>query len=263
VVLREVGTTNRTSLDDYAQAMNERTRVLLRVHRSNFRISGFTARPSLAELSALGRAHGVPVYEDLGSGCLVDLQAYGIDEPLAKASLEAGIDLVSFSGDKLLGGPQAGIIAGKAEFVARVRRNPLYRALRLDKLSIQALSGALRRLLLEDYDSLPALRMLRLSAEEIRLRAQRLVEVLADPRALVEAGESVIGGGATPEQPIATYVIAIACPEVAELERRLREQSPPVIARIERDRLLIDLRTVSEEEEPELMRALGTCLPRC
>ena len=263
VVLREVGTTNRTSLDDYAQAMNERTRVLLRVHRSNFRISGFTARPSLAELSALGRAHGVPVYEDLGSGCLVDLKAYGIDEPLAKASLEAGIDLVSFSGDKLLGGPQAGIIAGKAELVARVRRNPLYRALRLDKLSIQALSEALRRLLLKDFDRLPALHMLGLSAGQICRRAQRMVDQLADPRASVEAGESVIGGGATPEQPIATYVIAIASPAVTELERRLREQSPPVIARIERERLLIDLRTVAEEEEPELMRALGKCLPQC
>ena len=138
-VLREVGTTNRTRIDDYRAAINERTRLLLRVHPSNFRMSGFTARPALGELAALGRERGLPVYEDLGSGCIVDLHAFGIDEPLVSESLKAGVDLVSFSGDKLLGGPQAGILAGKAEIVARLRRNPLFRALRLDKAD---LSGA-------------------------------------------------------------------------------------------------------------------------
>ena len=137
--VREVGTTNRTGIADYRAAINERTRLLLRVHPSNFRISGFTARPELRELVALGRERGVPVYEDLGSGCVVDLLAFGIQEPLVSDSLKAGADLVSFSGDKLLGGPQAGILAGKPEIVARLRRNPLFRALRLDKIIYQAL----------------------------------------------------------------------------------------------------------------------------
>jgi L-seryl-tRNA(Ser) seleniumtransferase len=262
VALREVGTTNRTSLDDYASAITERTRVLLRVHRSNFKISGFTARPSLAELATLG----VPVYEDLGSGCLVDLRESGITEPLVRASLDAGVDLVSFSGDKLLGGPQAGIIAGKADLVARIRRNPLYRALRLDKMSVQMLSAALRHLVLGEYDRLPALRMIRLTPEQMRERTTRFANRLADRRAIVEVGESVIGGGATPEQPLATYLLAIRCQSPSEIERKLRAHDPPVIARIERDHLIVDLRTVFEEDEPALLealtRALGKCLPR-
>jgi L-seryl-tRNA(Ser) seleniumtransferase len=256
VALREVGTTNRTSLDDYAQAITDRTRVLLRVHRSNFRITGFTARPSLAGLAALGRDRGIPVYEDLGSGCLIDLKPYGVDEPLATASLGDGAGLVSFSGDKLLGGPQAGIIAGRADLVARVRRNPLYRALRLDKLSVEALSATLRRLVLGEFEKIPALMMIRQSAGQIRERAERVVKALGNARASIEPGESVIGGGATPEQPIATYVIAIACEDAAGVERRLRAHHPPVIARIERDRLLIDLRTVFQEEESDLISAL-------
>ena len=262
VTLREVGTTNRTSLEDYAKAITERTRVLLRVHRSNFRMTGFTARPSLGELVKLGDERGIAVYEDLGSGCLVDLKAYGIDEPLAAASLAEGTHLVSFSGDKLLGGPQAGIIAGRAELVARVRRNPLYRALRLDKMSVYALSATLRRLVLEEYDEVPALRMIRQSAERIRERAEGVLARLGESRASIERSESVIGGGATPEQPIATYVIAITC-EAAEAERRLRANDPPVVARIERDRLIIDLRTVAEGEESALMLALGKCLRPC
>jgi L-seryl-tRNA(Ser) seleniumtransferase len=256
VVLREVGTTNRTSLDDYAQAINHRTRVLLRVHRSNFRITGFTARPSLAELAALGRDRGIPVYEDLGSGCLIDLKPYGVDEPLAATSLADGAGLVSFSGDKLLGGPQAGIITGNTDLVARIRRNPLYRALRLDKLSVQVLSTTLRRLLLGEFSAIPALLMIRQTADQIHQRARRMVRKLNDARASIEPGESVIGGGATPEQPIATYVIAIACADAVATERRLRERNPPVVARIERDRLLIDLRTVFEADEDELLRAL-------
>ncbi|HEY3836353.1 MAG TPA: L-seryl-tRNA(Sec) selenium transferase [Bryobacteraceae bacterium] len=263
VVLREIGTTNRTSLDDYAQAITDRTRVLLRVHRSNFRMTGFTAQPSLESLAAMGKERGIPVYEDLGSGCLVDLKPYGIDEPLAQTSLASGADLISFSGDKLLGGPQAGIIAGRPELVARVRRNPMYRALRLDKMSVQVLSATLRRLVLGQYDEVPALRMIRQSAEQIRERAGRMASQLAHSAISIQPGESVIGGGSTPEQPLATWLIVIAGASAVELEKRLRAHTPPVIARIERDRLVIDLRTVSEEEEGELMRALGTCLPRC
>ena len=150
--LREVGTTNRTRIEDCRDAITDRTRLLMRVHPSNFRISGFTARPDLRELTALGRERGIPVYEDLGSGCIVDLRAYGIDEPLVADSLSAGVDLVSFSGDKLLGGPQAGILAGRRELVARLRRNPLYRALRLDKVIHQLLENTLRSLLLERWD---------------------------------------------------------------------------------------------------------------
>ena len=186
--LREVGTTNRTRIDDYRAAINDRTRLLMRVHPSNFRISGFTARPELRELAALGRERGIPVYEDLGSGCLVDLRAFGIEEPLVSDSLSAGVDLVSFSGDKLLGGPQAGILAGRQELVARLRRNPLFRALRLDKIIYQVLESTLRNMLLERWDDVPALAMLRQSADQIRRRALALVARLPGLRAEVIAG---------------------------------------------------------------------------
>ena len=168
-----MGTTNRTRIEDYEAAINERTRLLLRVHPSNFRISGFTARPTLAELVALGRRRGLPVYEDLGSGCVADLRTFGVDEPLVADSLAAGADLVSFSGDKLLGGPQAGILAGRAELVARLRRNPLFRALRLDKLICQALENTLRNLLLERWDQVPALAMIRQTGRPRSARAPK------------------------------------------------------------------------------------------
>lgn len=257
-ILREVGTTNRTHIDDYRAALNERTRLLLRVHPSNFRIVGFTARPELTELVALGRERGIPVYEDLGSGCLVDLRPYGIEEPVVADSLHAGVDLVSFSGDKLLGGPQAGLLAGKPELVTRLRRNPMFRALRLDKMIYQALESTLRNLLLERWEAVPVLAMIRQTAEEIRLRAQSLMARIGLPAELVR-GESVIGGGATPEQSIPTWLIAIGCADVMEAERHLRAASPPVIARIENDQLLFDLRTVFPEEEQELAGALA-CL---
>jgi L-seryl-tRNA(Ser) seleniumtransferase len=254
--LHEVGTTNRTHLDDYRAAINERTRVILRVHPSNFRITGFTARPELRELAALGRERGIPVYEDLGSGCIVDLRAFGIDEPLVAESLAAGADLVSFSGDKLLGGPQAGILAGKAELVARLRRNPLFRALRVDKLITQALEHTLRAVLLEHWECVPALAMLRQSADEIRVRAAAFVACLAGVRAEVIPGESVIGGGATPEQSIPTWLIALDCADVMDAERRLRAGDPAVVARIEEGRLILDLRTVFPEEEAALAQAI-------
>jgi L-seryl-tRNA(Ser) seleniumtransferase len=259
--LREVGTTNRTSIADYRHAINDRTRLLMRVHPSNFRISGFTARPELRELAALGRERGIPVYEDLGSGCVIDLRAFGIDEPLVSDSLAAGADLVSFSGDKLLGGPQAGLLAGKPEIVARLRRNPLFRALRLDKLIYQALENTLRHLVLEHWDQVPALAMIRQSAEKIRARAEAVAAQL--PGAEVLAGSSVIGGGSTPEQSLPTWVIAIACADVVGAERHLRAFEPPVIARVEDGKLIVDLRTVLPEEEGELTRALDTCLRQC
>ncbi len=254
--LHEVGTTNRTHLDDYRAAINDRTRVILRVHPSNFRITGFTARPELRELAALGRERGIPVYEDLGSGCIVDLRAFGIDEPLVAESLAAGADLVSFSGDKLLGGPQAGILAGKAELVARLRRNPLFRALRVDKLITQALEHTLRSVLLERWECVPALAMLRQSADEIRERATAFLSRLAGVRADLIAGESVIGGGATPEQSIPTWLIALQCADVVAAERRLRAGDPSVVARIEEGLLILDLRTVFPEEEAALAKAI-------
>jgi len=254
--IREVGATNRTHIDDYREAINPRTRLLLRVHPSNFRMSGFTARVELRDLTALGRERGVPVFEDLGSGCLVDLRPFGIDEPLVSESLQAGADLVSFSGDKLLGGSQAGILAGKPELVGRLRRNPLFRALRLDKLIYQSLENTLRNILLERWDAVPALAMIRQTAAEIRVRAERLVACLPGLRAEIVLGNSVIGGGATPEQSIPTWLIAIEHADLAAAEARLRAGDPPVVARIENDRLVIDLRTVSLLEEAELIEAL-------
>ena len=255
-VLHEVGTTNRTRVGDYRAAINERTRLLMRVHPSNFRITGFTERPALRELVALGREHGIPVYEDLGSGCLVDLRAFGIDEPVVSESLEAGVDLVSFSGDKLLGGPQAGILAGSPAIVARLRRNPLFRALRLDKVIYQVLEATLRNILLERWDCVPAMAMLRQPAERIRERAEALAARMSGLGATVVAGESVIGGGATPEQTLPTWLIAIEAADVAAMERRLRSGDPPIIARIEDGKLLLDLRTVLAREEEALAAGL-------
>lgn len=255
-ILRDVGTTNRTHIDDYRQAITDRTRILLRVHPSNFRISGFTSRPSLKELAALGKETGVPVYEDLGSGCLIDLRNFGIDEPRIADSFGDGADLVSFSGDKLLGGPQAGILVGKPELVTRLRRNPMFRALRVDKTIYQVLENTLRNLALERWDAVPALRMIRLSADAIRARAESVLRKLNSPRARLIAGSSVIGGGSTPDQSIPTYLIAIEASDVNALERRLRGNNPPIIARIEEDRLLLDLRTVFPCEEEALVKAL-------
>ena len=255
-VLREVGTTNRTGIQDYRDAITERTRVLLRVHPSNFRIEGFTARPDLSELAALGKEKGIPVYEDLGSGCLVDLRANGVDEPLVMDSLAAGADLVSFSGDKLLGGPQAGILAGRPEIVGRLRRNAMFRALRVDKLIYRTLENTLRHILLERWDEIPALRMIRMGERQIRDRAEQVISKISGLHAQLVSGRSVIGGGSTPAQSIPTWLIAIQADDVARLEQRLRAGEPPVIARIEDQQLLLDLRTVAAGEEEELVAAL-------
>ncbi len=255
-VLHEVGTTNRTRIDDYRQAINERTRLILRVHPSNFRISGFTARPELSELAELGRECKVPVYEDLGSGCLVDLRGKGMDEPVVSESIAAGVNIVSFSCDKLLGGPQSGIIAGDAELVSRARRNPLYRALRVDKLIIESLEVTLRHLVREDWQAMPTLRMIFAGPDEIRCRAERVAAKLDGMRAEIRQSESTIGGGSTPDQVLPTYVIELAVPNATVFERQLRQASVPVIARIERDKIILDMRTVADEEEQPLVSAL-------
>jgi L-seryl-tRNA(Ser) seleniumtransferase len=278
-VLREVGTTNRTRLRDYERAITDQTRLLLRVHPSNFRITGFTERPSLQELVALGERFHLPVYEDLGSGCIADLAANGIAEPLARASIEAGASVITFSGDKLLGGPQAGIIAGKKEIVERIRANPIFRALRVDKLTIAALEATLQSYLRGAYDEIPTLRMIRLSQEEIAKRAQSFCEKFrpvlpADVKLEIHPGFSVIGGGSTPDQQLPTTLIAISTPRhsAAQIEYRLRNPrtsnpagaaSPaetPVIARIEDDHLILDLRTVNPEEENDIASALVAAL---
>jgi L-seryl-tRNA(Ser) seleniumtransferase len=251
-MLREVGTTNRTNVEDYRAAINDRTRLLLRVHPSNFRIEGFTAKPELRELSALAKERGVPLYEDLGSGCVTDLRAFGVEEPLVGDSIRAGVNLVSFSGDKLLGGPQAGILAGDAGLVARLRRNPMFRALRLDKLICQALENTLRNLVLERWDRIPALRMISQSGEKLRARSEQMVGFLDGLRVSVIEGSSVIGGGSTPGQPLASWLIAIDCDDVVEAEQRCRLSDPAVVVRIEDGRLLLDLRTVFASEEQEL-----------
>jgi L-seryl-tRNA(Ser) seleniumtransferase len=255
-ILREIGATNRTTIDDYREAISANTRLIVRVHPSNFRMTGFTGRPRLADLIQLGRERGIPVYEDLGSGCVLDLQPHGIHEPLARSSLEAGVNLISFSGDKLLGGPQAGIIAGDAELVARVRRNPLFRAFRQDKLVYAAMETTLRHIVLEEYDCVPALRMIRLTAGQIRDRAEALAKRLARP-ASIDAGESVIGGGSTPDLSLPTWLIVIEEENANALEKRLRANDPPIISRIERNRVVLDLRTVAPGEEDAIVQALS------
>lgn len=260
-VLREVGTTNRTHIGDYRDAINERTRLLLRVHPSNFRMEGFTARPELRELAALAKERGVPLYEDLGSGCITDLRAFGVEEPLVADSIRAGANLVSFSGDKLLGGPQAGVIAGDAALVARLRRNPMFRVLRLDKLIYQALETTLRNLVLERWNEIPALRMISQTSAELRARTEQMRGRLDGLRVSIVEGNSVIGGGSTPGQPLQSWLIAIDCADVVEAERRCRLGDPPVVARIEDGRLTLDLRTVFASEEDELARVIrAACL---
>ncbi len=255
VTLREVGTTNRTHLRDYEEVINANTKLILRVHPSNFHISGFTTRPELNELSNLGERHKVPVYEDLGSGCLVDLKEFGITEPLVSDSFAAGANVVSFSCDKLLGGPQSGLIAGDSALVGRIRRNPLYRALRLDKLAIEALGTALRRTLLEQWSAIPALRMIRTTESELKARAEEVVAELGDVRASVVAAQSPIGGGSTPDQTLPTWLVVLMPGNAARLERALRRTDPPVVARILQDQVVFDMRTVADDEIGDLVQA--------
>ncbi len=255
-LLHEVGTTNRTHINDYRQAIGERTRLILRVHPSNFHMSGFTARPDLQELTELGRERGIPVYEDLGSGCLVDLRAQGINEPLVTESLAAGVNVVSFSCDKLLGGPQSGIIAGEISTVERIRRNPLYRALRVDKLIIESLETTLRHLLLENWTAIPTLAMILAPIDEIHQRAERVAAKLEGLDITMQGNKTAIGGGATPDQTLPTCVIELNTAEPNAFESRLRRGTVPVIARIERDRIIFDMRTVADEEVDALVSAI-------
>ena len=261
-VLREVGTTNRTRIGDYEKAITEKTKLLMRVHRSNFEIVGFTEQPSLEELVALGRKHKIPVMEDLGSGALFELREIGVEgEPGVGDSLRAGVDVVTYSGDKLLGGPQAGMISGRGDLVGSIRKNPLFRALRVDKLIYAALEATLLSYVKRDYDAIPAIRMMRVSREAIAQRAQVLAEKLEKigVGAELKEGVSVIGGGAAPGATLQTMLIAISPKRVSadEMANELRHHDPPVIARVEDDRLIIDLRTVDPSDDQVVASALA------
>jgi L-seryl-tRNA(Ser) seleniumtransferase len=260
-ILREVGTTNRTRIADYESAINERTRLLLRVHRSNFEISGFTEQASTAELVSLAQKRGLPVMEDLGSGALFDLRSIGINgEPSVLDSLRGGMDVVAYSGDKLLGGPQAGLISGDSNLVKRMRSNSLFRALRVDKLTYAALEATLLAYVKRDHDSIPTLRMMRCSKEEIGRRAEALAAKLAAPKLRVELadGESVIGGGSAPSAVLPTRLLAVTCEGMSadELAARLRGSEPPIVARVEDGRVLLDLRTVFPEQDESVGAAI-------
>jgi L-seryl-tRNA(Ser) seleniumtransferase len=262
----EVGTTNRTHLADYQRAINPKTRLIMRVHPSNYRIVGFASTPSLVELADLAHATDLPLYEDAGSGALQDLSVYGVeDEPTIGELIRDGADVVSFSGDKLLGSAQAGLIVGKAQIVEQLRKHPLYRALRSDKLRLVALEESL-----ESYrrgtafNDIPVLKMLGATGDEIKARALKLIERIENPAVRVElmSGESAIGGGAGPTSMIKTSLLAISHDffGAQEILNSLRTSNPPVIARISDDKVLLDLRTVLEEQEELLLLAVNLLL---
>jgi L-seryl-tRNA(Ser) seleniumtransferase len=268
-LLREVGCTNRTHLRDYQQAINDRTALLMKVHSSNYRILGFTAEVSLEDLVLLGRDRELPVVEDLGSGSFYDLSRFGLQrEPTAQEAVARGADVVTFSGDKLLGGPQAGIILGRRELVRRCKKNPLTRALRVDKLTLAALEATLRlyRDETQALEQIPTLRMISTPLTVLEERARRLADQL---QALDSEGRfsialqpsaSQVGGGSLPAQDLPTWAVALSSLHLSthQLERRLRAATPPVIGRIEADQLLLDVRTLQEGDIELIARVFAT-----
>jgi L-seryl-tRNA(Ser) seleniumtransferase len=261
--LREVGTTNRTYLRDYARAISDETVALMRVHASNFRVVGFTQSPSIADLSRLAKERNVLLFDDIGSGALIDTQQFGLaPEPTVQESLAAGSDLVLFSGDKLLGGPQAGIAVGREDLVARMRAHPLARAVRMDKSTIAGLTATLHHYLRgEALEKVPVWRMISTPLAETQRRARRIARAIGDRATLVD-GRSMIGGGSLPEESLPSRLVAISgdgawLTRVAHL---LRTGDPPVVARIERDSLLLDPRTVAQPEIKALISTVKTAL---
>jgi L-seryl-tRNA(Ser) seleniumtransferase len=260
--LCEVGTTNRTKLADYEKAIGEKTAMILRVHPSNYRILGFTAAPTLSELAELAHSGSILLYEDAGSGAMTDLSTFGLkDEPVIRDSIAEGADIVTFSGDKLLGGPQAGIIVGRRVLIEKLRKDPLHRALRVDKLTLAALEATLEAHLRGTADQdVPVVRMLAARKSEIEQRARALAEKVEKSGLSAELidGNSALGGGAAPLTHPETILIALrhATLSATELDAKLRAASAPVIARIFDDRVVLDLRTVSESEEGDLISAL-------
>jgi L-seryl-tRNA(Ser) seleniumtransferase len=258
--LVEVGTTNRTHLRDYESAIHERTGLILRAHHSNFRIIGFTTEPTLEELVALGSRHGVPVVDDLGSGALLDTGAFGLGhEPTVQESLQAGAALVTFSGDKLLGGPQAGIILGNKALVERLKRHPLARALRPDKLCLAALAATLIHYLEGNAtQAIPVWRMIAVPAEDLHQRARHWARMLKQGEVI--ASRSAVGGGSLPEETLPTWVLALQHGKPNTLAARLRQGHPPIIARVEQDQVLLDPRTVLPEQDDALLSVLRKAL---
>lgn len=266
-ILREVGTTNRTKLRDYENAIGSGSGMILRVHPSNYRVIGFTETPKLSELAKLAKAHGLILFEDAGSGALFDLSEFGLgDEPVISRSIADGADIVCFSGDKLLGGPQAGIIAGKKDLIATLRRDPLYRALRLDKLAYAALEATLDSYLREkQHDEIPVLRMLSMDTEQILNRSLSAVEKIREITGTgleidIVQGESVIGGGSAPDVKPITWCITLSSAKKTadELENILRNFDTPVVTRIVDGKVVIDMRTVFEDEEVKLIAAVSS-----
>ncbi len=260
----EVGTTNRTSLEDYRRAVNARTRLVMKVHPSNYRIIGFTAAPEISKLASLAHESGLLLYEDAGSGVLNDLSQYGIDdEPIISESVAAGADVISFSGDKLLGATQAGLIVGRREIIDRLRKHSLYRALRADKLCLAALEATLEAHRRGAIEEIPVLRMLAITPSAIEKRAQNLIGQLLKTDAVLSAtivpGQSAVGGGSGPNVHPETFLIALkhVSLKADELEEKLRLSSPAVISRIADGAVLLDLRTVADDEETELLGALA------
>jgi L-seryl-tRNA(Ser) seleniumtransferase len=268
-ILREVGTTNKTRVQDYRNALGPNTALLLRVHPSNFRMSGFIERPELGELVELSRNSGIPLVEDIGSGCLIDLRPYGIpDEPVVQESIAAGVDLVSFSGDKLLGGPQAGIIAGLRKLVDPIRKNPLMRTYRVEKLIYGALEATIGSYRFRRAASeIPVVHMITMTRVELSARARRFARRLktvlgSDVHVGLIDGMSVVGGGSCPECHLPTTLIALESSRARPnaVESRLRFQDPPIILRLEEDKILVDLRTVFPLQEKTLLEGLQKAL---
>lgn len=257
--LVEIGTTNRTYLADYERALTPATAALLRVHASNFKISGFTHSVSLEDLVELGRRHNLPVLDDLGSGCLIDTTRFGLDpEPRVQASISAGAALVFFSGDKLLGGPQAGIIVGRKEFVGKIRNHPLARALRIDKTGLAGLAATLIHYLKgEALEKIPMFRFLATPLEDIDKRAEKWVQVIGDSATKI-SGESLVGGGSLPGSPLPTQVVAIEIggTKLQRLVRNLRQHRPPIIGRVAKNSLMLDPRCVLPEQEEIMLKAI-------
>lgn len=266
-VLKEVGTTNRTNLLDFEKALSERSALILRVHPSNYRITGFTDKPLISDLAGLAHSRGLLLYEDAGSGALFDFEEFGLkDEPVIRQSLSAGADIVSFSGDKLLGGPQSGLIVGRKELIDRLRKHPLYRAIRVDKLICAALEATLAAYARDTAkDEIPVLNMLSMSTENINGRARAFKtrlehepDMRREMKIEIISGNSAVGGGAAPDASPETALISLTHEKhsASHLERLLRLSKPPVITRIVDNRVLIDLRTVIENEEHELIEIL-------
>ena len=262
-VLREVGTTNKTRLEDYDRAITDRTRLILRVHRSNFRISGFTARPDLAQLVQLGKSRNLPVVEDQGTGALATLASFGVTgEPTFIDSVAAGVDVITASGDKLLGGPQAGLIFGRRDLMKQISGSPLARAFRVDKLTYAALEGTLVDYALGTEAAIPVFSMLSLQPDAILLRAEALAATVDKShfKVSIRTGHSVVGGGTSPGAKLPTHIVSLThrTHSAATLMTALREASPAVIARVAKDRVLLDLRTVAPEHDSVIARILNT-----